>query len=215
MKNVWMLAPSIRLDADDVFARWTCAGYHVAAFIDPGTRVPKNCSLAIEDRYEGYAKSINRLWREVTDVADIIIAGSDDLYPCADKSAQDLAADFFARFPDGFGVMHLAKYDLSQGQSTDHCWMGADYARRINRGAGPYWPDYYHFFDDTEAGEVADRLTVLWRRRDLGQRHAHWSLSTNQPPPHLGKAQSQWAISKALFEQRKHAGYPGHEPFAA
>jgi hypothetical protein len=212
--SIWLLAPSIRHDAGEVFAQWQARGYKVAALIDATATEPPSVDVLVGvEKYEGYGASINRLWSEIAvEKPDLIIAGADDLYPCEDRTADELASDFFEHFPGGFGVMHLGKFDLSAGTSTDHCWIGAEYARRINGGKGPVWPEYRHYFDDTELGCVADALGVLWRRPEYGQRHDHWTLKGNERPAHLAQAGEGWARARALFKERQAAGFPGSEP---
>lgn len=225
--NIWLICPSIRPDAGEVFAQWQARGYKVAALIRPDVPEPEHCDRIIRaEKYEGYCASINRLWLEITtvplnhgvtikitdtDKPDIIITGDDDLYPCEDRTAEELATDFFERFTDGFGVMHLAKLDLGDGESAGHSWVGAEYARRVNGGTGPYWPHYRHYFGDRELGTVAEAQGAFWRRMEFGQRHDHWTLH-GERPPHLRGAAEGWAADHQLFNQRKAAGFPGSEP---
>ncbi len=212
--NIWLLAPSIRPEAATVFAKWQARGYKVAAMVRPDVPAPEHCDRIIRaDKYEGYPKAINRLWHEIAnEKPDIVITGGDDLYPCEERTADELAADFFGRFPDGFGVMMLAKDDPGDGQSASNTWVGAEYARRINGGIGPYWPEYRHYYSDTEVGIVAGKLKAFWRRPDIRQLHDHWSTHGTERPAHLNEAAAGYAADRQLFESRHHAGFPGHEP---
>jgi hypothetical protein len=76
-------------------------------------------------------------------------------------------------------------------------------------------------YADEELQQVATKLGVFWPRRDLIQRHAHWGRRPGDefgriedcPPFLLQVNNSQhWYESKALFDSRKSAGWPGHEP---
>ena len=70
-------------------------------------------------------------------------------------------------------------------------------------------------FVDEELQGVAVRLGALWQRRDVCQHHDHWMRSeSRQMPAFLAMANSpkHWQESQALFNRRKAAGFPGHEP---
>lgn len=95
-------------------------------------------------------------------------------------------------------------------------WFGREYCRRMNGGEGPLWPAYSHMFEDEEAQAVALKLGVLWQRRDLTHHHKHWGRDgdASKMPEFLREVNSKahWDKFKALFEQRRAAGFPGHEP---
>jgi hypothetical protein len=108
-------------------------------------------------------------------------------------------------------------------------WIGREFARRAYGGKGPLFPGYQHMFVDEELQAVATKLGVLWQRRDLIQLHRHvlrpqtgdvLAVDTTvaahlyEHAPHLVKwnTKEHWDESKKLFEERKRAGFPGHEP---
>lgn len=96
-------------------------------------------------------------------------------------------------------------------------WIGREFARRANRGAGPFWPEYKHMFADEELQEVAKRLGVLWQRPDLTHHHEHARRDGVSRTPDFATeiySAPHWAASKALFESRKAAGFPGSELLA-
>jgi hypothetical protein len=94
----------------------------------------------------------------------------------------------------------------------------------MNGGQGPFWPEYFHMFDDAELQAVATRLGVFWQRRDLIHFHDHWGRPregeqmgrADRMPNFLKQANSaeNWNRSKSLFESRQAAGWPGSEPIA-
>jgi len=97
-------------------------------------------------------------------------------------------------------------------------WLGREFCRRVNGGTGPLHEGYFHNFADEELQYVARKLGVLWQRRDLVQLHQHWARPRGDwaDAPPWAKAindpiQSDWERSKALFAERKAAGFPGHE----
>lgn len=211
--SVWLLTPTVDAEkCGETFAKWKTAGYMTAAFVDAGAATPDHADVVVSATYCGYGAAINRLWEIVRRQALIIIPGGDDLYPCTTRTVGELASDFFARFANGFGVMHLAQFDLSGGASADHPWIGNAYASRVNGGRGPIWPEYWHWFNDQEAREVAERLGVFWRRPELGQLHDHWTLHDKGRPPHLERIVHRWPDARALFLCRQASGFPGHEP---
>lgn len=128
--------------------------------------------------------------------------------------------------PDCHGTGRSAVIDRICGSP----WLGREFCRRMYNGSGPMFNGYYHNFADEELQHVARRLGVLWQRRDLNQEHRHWA---RQQPfqsgvhtglggdvrnrPHWAEKincpkKSDWVYSQALFNKRRAAGFPGHEP---
>lgn len=93
-------------------------------------------------------------------------------------------------------------------------WMGREFIQRINGGAGPFWEGYTHMFPDEEMQAICQRLGILWQRPDLTQKHMHWGREYRPMPSYLKAANSpaHWDRYRRLFENRKAAGFPGHEP---
>ncbi len=139
----------------------------------------------------------------------------------------------FFREPVGartFGVMQPTgdRWGDAQGPYIDRVagspWIGREFARRMYQGQGPYWPEYRHQFVDEELQAVAIKMGVFWQRPDLTQHHAHWGRAragermapSERMPAFLAEANSadHWRKYKGIFEARKAAGFPGHEPIA-
>jgi len=128
-----------------------------------------------------------------------------------------------------FGVMQPTGDRFAGGCIDRICgspWMGREFCQRMNGGQGPFWPEYRHMFVDEELQNVALKLGVLWQRPDLIHLHHHFQRESDavesnavyRPvPAHLVEANSpaHWDKYKALFEQRKAAGFPGCEPLAS
>ena len=93
--------------------------------------------------------------------------------------------------------------------------MGVEFCRRIYGGRGPFHEEYFHFFCDEELHEVADRLGILWHRSDLIHYHHHWGREGKPRPEYLHPARLNWNKAQTLFNERKAAGFPGHEPLEA
>jgi len=96
-------------------------------------------------------------------------------------------------------------------------WIGREFARRVYRGNGPFWPEFYHMFDDEHLQCVATKLGVFWQRRDLTHLHEHWGRpregerlgQASRMPDFLVTANSRanWDRSKAIFERLKAGGF--------
>ncbi len=94
-------------------------------------------------------------------------------------------------------------------------WMGREWCRRAYRGQGPLWGEYLHMFGDEELQCVATLLGAFQQRRDLIQLHEHWGRERGGRPPEFLKpvnSPQHWTESSRLFQQRKRAGFPFHEP---
>lgn len=93
-------------------------------------------------------------------------------------------------------------------------FMGREFCRRMYGGDGPLYHGYRHMFEDEELQAVAERLGVLWQRRDLTHHHQHYARQGKPCPEFLKEVSGQkhWAESQLLFTQRQAAGFPGHEP---
>jgi hypothetical protein len=93
-------------------------------------------------------------------------------------------------------------------------WYGREYCQRMYGGNGPLFDGYRHMFVDEEAKAVAELMGVYWMRPDLTQLHQHWARQGKQMPAYLAEVNGpkHWEESKRLYEGRKVAGFPGHEP---
>ena len=111
------------------------------------------------------------------------------------------------------GIKPSAYIDRVAGSA----WIGREFAKRVNQGNGPLWPEYFHMGVDEELQAVATRLGVFWQRPDLTHRHEHWARKTGRAsdmPQFLARANSaeEWSKYKALYLNRERAGFPGSEP---
>ncbi len=100
-------------------------------------------------------------------------------------------------------------------------WFGREWVKRAYGGNGPMHEGYKHMYADEELKEVAEKLGVYWPRRDLIQLHQHWGREPGDTPGDFRKCPDfllpvntpqHWHESKKIFEERKAAGWPGHEP---
>ena len=212
--QIWYAIPSANVErATRCFASWRARGFRTAVLLDPGAEAPPNAHLVLRpDTYRGYFASINQLAAVIArqHKTDIVIAGGDDMFPDPRFTAEELARQFFARFPDGFGVMQPTGDDLAG--TTQICgspWFGHGWLKRAYRGRGPVCGKYRAFFGDEELKIIAEKLGVLWQRPDVTQRHDHW-VRPGGPPKQRYQVENDrhWPRDQTLFEQRRAAGWP-------
>ena len=99
-------------------------------------------------------------------------------------------------------------------------WIGREFARRVNQGRGPLWPEYFHMFVDEHLQCVAEKLGVLWQRRDLTHLHRHWGRGPDANPNQMQNADTrmpeflkransaaEWDRARAIFQKHKEAGF--------
>lgn len=226
--SVWLCIPSAR-DAGGTIPKWREAGYKIAVQRDPGKEI--EADICLTTPWEGYAKAVNELCRLVREMdmnAQWMVAGGDDTLCDQTHSPEQIAVDCTEHFNGTFGVMQPTGDRWAEGSIDRICgspWMGREFCRRMNGGAGPFWPEYRHFFLDEEMQHVTIKLGVLWQRRDIIHRHDHfcrvgeivdWTYGTRAMPAFLKEANSpeHWNQYQALFEARRRAAFPGHEPCA-
>jgi hypothetical protein len=215
--SVWYVFPSCNpARAERACRAWRERGYRTAVLLDYGLPTVGADIELYESPYQGYYRSANRLCRlAVGRGAEIVVAGGDDMLPDPTRTAAEIGGEFRERFPNGYGVMQPIGDDLD---GTDRIcgspWLGRTFILRSYGGRGPYWAEYGHFFGDQELHEIARAQDVLWQRRDLTQRHEHWTRagSAGQTDYQLRNGNEHWHRDEALYHQRSAAGFPGHEP---
>ncbi|MDX2114043.1 MAG: glycosyltransferase family 2 protein [Planctomycetota bacterium] len=223
--EVWYAIPSASAaNCARTLPEWRARGYRVALLQDADKRfdAPADVIVAPFDAYPGYGRAINHLIRSVVpSSAPIVVTGGDDMFPEMSLTASEIAEQFLERFPDTFGVMQPTGDRF--GPVASICgspWIGRAFAERVNGGAGPYCRAYFQLYEDQELHDVAEKLGVLWRRPDLCHLHRHWQRAAGpgeraKPPEYLEKSLAREAESRAIYEARKSAGFPGHEPLPA
>ncbi len=199
------------------------------------------CDFLLIGAYPGYALAVNALAHEVLKrdpQCDWVVTGGDDIEPDPHKSAEEIALECSTHFdlhlgeknPDPrwktWGVMQPTGDRWADGSIDRICgspWLGRAFCERAYGGNGPLWHEYFHMFVDEELQAVAIKLGCLWQRRDLTHMHRHWQRAgagvsrEAEVPKHLEQVTSaaHWAQSMRIFEFRRAAGFPGHEPLAA
>jgi len=224
--SVWYVVPS----ATDKFEAtslplWQSRGYRVAVFRNAGASPFPKADMVVMGKYYGYTRATNDLCRAVfeTDTrADVVIAGGDDIDPDPHATPDQVVEQFKEHFGGTFGVMQPTgdrwMIDESGKAASERIcgspWLGKDFIRRMYQGKGAFCEAYFHFFCDEELWHIATKLEVLWQRRDLTHHHHHWSREGRPRPKYLHPARLNWDDARVLFNRRREAGFPGHEPLA-
>jgi hypothetical protein len=231
--SVWYVIPSARPpeEAERCLAKWRAQGYKIALWRDEGARVIGADWVMHGWQYPGYARAVNVLAKQVLEAhpdCDWIVTGGDDVDPDPNHTADEIARQCSDWRADTFGVMQPTG-DRFAGGSIDRIagspWMGREWCQRINQGHGPLWPEYTHNFVDEELQNVAIKYGVFWQRPDLIHLHHHFQRESDALdskavaraiPAHLKNKEDNpavhWTPFKALFNERKRAGFPGSEP---
>jgi hypothetical protein len=225
--SVWFCIPSARPreEAEPVLAKWREMGYKIA-LLRQGEPVTADILIGT-DQYCGWARSINALAEVVLKQdpeAEWIVSGGDDTEPDPNHRADEIARECTAHFGGTFGVMQPTGDRWADGSIDRICgspWLGRAFCERMYQGKGPMFEGYLHMFGDEELQNVAQRLGVLWQRRDLTHLHKHYfrtekgAVDFGAPiPPHMieWNSRKHWIDSQALFNSRRVFGFPGHEP---
>jgi hypothetical protein len=212
--NPFVVFPSAKSpDAcDPVLKAWREKGWKCAVFRDEGQeRV--GAEYVLWGEYKGYPQAANALCKfilkEEFDLHWICCAG-DDMYP-PDLCAWRIVDQCTAHFGEGgFGVMQ-ATGDEGSDRICGAPLVGRDFVLRFNGGAGPFWPEYHHYFADEELHDVTLDLGLLWQRPDLRIRHDHYTRTGLPQPSYMLKATARWGQDQTLFFGRKAGGFPGSE----
>ena len=119
------------------------------------------------------------------------------MQPTGDRWLED---HYRAQFPD-----EPAHIDRICGSP----WIGREFARRAYHGNGPWWPEFWHMYNDEHLQAVSKKLGILWQRRDLSHMHNHWARKPRPTeadmPDFLKRANSpeNWNAMKAIFDRLK------------
>ncbi len=224
--SVWFVLPSARdvVAARETLTHWKDMGYKLAV-LRQGERLGL-CDIEVPtEEYQGWPNSVNHLAKTVIardPEAEYVVAGGDDQLPDLQYPPSYIAECCNKYFgPSKVGVMQPTgdRYsgdgngpDIERGAASP--WMTREWVRRAYRGKGPLWDKYFHFYGDEELMEVALQLRCYWPNKGFKQEHQHWTrreLALRVMPEYMELPHKYWPVDQGLFEQRRAAGWPGHE----
>lgn len=212
--------------------KWVERGYEVVVSQDKYRfDLPAGVRLLPPTRseYIGWPRAVNELvaavLRDTPDYDDdahedklLFVAAGDDMRPDPVLTAQQMAARYFTKFPDGCGVMQPTGDDWidSLGRIAERICgspiFGTGWAlRAYGGGVGPLWPGYFNFYADEELLNVAKSLGLLWQDPGTAHYHDHVSRTGKPYPETHAVTQARWEDDRRLFESRRDAGWPRHE----
>lgn len=211
--EVWFAIPSANPEkCRKVLPVWRERGYKIAVLqnFERG-EIPADIA-AWFDYYPGWPESVNILCREIVPKGcDLIVSGGDDMLPDPNHTAQELAEQFFERFPDGFGVMqpHGDEF-LSAKRYCGSPFIGRAWFETMYGGAGPMYGRYHHNYADNELYWVARGLGALWERPDLSHYHDHFTRTGQTQPAYWESVKRKDLPDCLLYYARVHDHFPGH-----
>jgi hypothetical protein len=196
-------------------------GYKIAVFRDLGAPSVA-ADMIILGEYHGYAVSVNVLAHAVLRIdpeCQFVVTGGDDVFPSKELPPDEIAAQCTAHFSGTLGIMqpcgdrHMVDEDgrCAAERVTISPWMGREWVKRAYMGKGPLCEAYTHSYVDEDLHNVAERVGLLWHRRDLTQYH-DWHGSKGEPEPeHMKRHHGEFETGKRIFLERKAADFPGSE----
>ena len=234
--SIWFVLPARRDPADSTIPVWRAAGYRVAIVREIGL-AEIDCDLYLPCReYPGWARSVNALIAAVMmrdQGAEWFVLGGDDTQPDQNHTPEEIGNGCLLHFSPltGIELRQHGTYGVmqptgdrradSQGVIIERVagspWIGREFARRMYGGAGPLWNGWFHNFADEELQDVSLKQGVFWQRPDIIHEHRHWAYKrgSREDCPEWAErihTPQRWGKDKALFDRRKVAGFPGHEP---
>ncbi len=234
--SCWLTIPSAR-PVDEVnrtMDTWRSMGYRIALWRDEwvheAPEQPQADFMIRSPVYLGYPVAVNTLAEHVFRMdpdCNWVVAAGDDTTPDPVQTADTIAMQLTAHFNGTFGVCQPTAdpWRDIQGRIIERIagspFIGREWARRAYQGKGPLPEMYTHCFADEELQCVAQKLGVFWQRPDLTHLHSNWARKDGATyekdmPAFLKDANSaeHWAKYKAIFTERKAAGFPGSDPIA-
>lgn len=219
MLNVYVLIPSaLKAHCPAIFDLWKVKGYKLGLFVDPRGDYP--CELLIRAAYPGVWNAWNGLAKAALSCgADAVVLAGDDMEPDPNHSAQEVAAMYLERFPNGEGIMQpsgdIQGIDNSGKPAAARIcgspWMGREWIKRAYLGNGPVDGRYNAFYADESLKHVAEKLGKLWMEPRLSQFHRHWSWHHLPRQSYHERNQARWHEDQKLFGLSMAAGFPEGE----
>lgn len=209
----------------DCCSAWLAKGYKLCVFASERWSAQDKAEFAgvfpRDPVFPGYYRIINQICAKAFEFgADLVTCIGDDMTP-PEQGADIHSKLYFARFPNGDGVMQCT--GDRQGQIIDGkvnseriCGsptFGPAWAKRAFQGHGPFGDyGFRSFYADELIKDVAEKLGVLYQEPALKIDHLHWSFRRSKREWWHRAAKKNWDLDSWLFRKLKEDGFPGHEP---
>lgn len=208
--RIWVAFPSTDpARAEETAGRWAALGYKTLVMFNAEQYRLINADLVFRIAvYEGYFRAQNFACQKLVrdHGADIVVCGSDRIAPIEGRAASQLGATFWAKFPNGLGVMQPVG-----GAPPGDCpspWVGRNFILRTYGGAGPFHERYFQYFGGRELFAVARSMDRLWLREDVAQPRV---TQTEQDFFQKHNRGAYYARDAAIFAERSTVTVPPFE----
>lgn len=220
--DVWVLIPTaMKEHVPAQLEKWRGRGYKLGILTDGNmsaqwVTIPRPDLWIYHVEYPGVWASWNILAHTARRLgADVCVLAGDDMDPDPTKTAQEIAAEYLEKFPDGFGVMQPcgdpqgkdAEGKVAAERICGSPWVGKAWIQFAYGGGGPVNEMYHAFYADEELKHYAEKMGRLWMRPDLSQFHRHWSWRHLPKQDYHERNQAVWDADRALFESRRKTGF--------
>lgn len=218
MKCAYVIPTANPALAGECFAAWRAMGWDTYAVVESDSPIENATGIFRQDTYPGWGESFNFGVRQLAGRYDWYATGGDDCFPDPHVGAERIGRELTSRFGGTFGVC----------QATGDRWawnkfgavspiafapfIGAEFARRWNGGAGAFWPGYYQWFADNALYDTAKLAGLFLERPDWTVDHRHVSKVGKPSPAYKIEKHPRWQGDHDLYHAMRSKGFPGHEP---
>ena len=158
---------------------------------------------------EYFATKVNAAFRNCS--GKYLICLSDDVEPEADWL--QIALDCFkTTFPDDIGVLCFNDYGCYEGKLAIHPFVSREWVDRYQYGQWLLWPDYWHFYGDTELSIIAKYINKYVYCKESKVKHTLQSDPENRDGMWWSIRTNVYPIDLKIFKHRGVDGFPGYGP---
>lgn len=210
--NIWCLIASSDPEAcRRVLPLWRQQGYK-AAVLQIGTPAELTADLTVRTPADaGQVANLNYLAeRVIPKSANLAVLANDHAGPDGVFTAQELAEQFFERFPNGFGVMQPSA-ELSDRFTAPTPFVGRAWIDSAYGGYGALHGGYRRWFG-AELCWAARALHAYWDRPDLAHHTVTGPGAMSAATRRDHVAEAEFLNDRIIFEQRVREGFAGCEP---
>ena len=205
-KKIWYAVPSSK--GQGSWKEWKDAGFNVAML---GENQPKDESLdvfihALDKEYLGYPWAIKRLMDYCFTTGDLVLVGSDDVFPTT--SCNEYVAKYLFAYPNLDGLVEPSGGKKIGERQLCICPMvGREFFSRYNQGRGIYDTSYSHFYADQELSIASEQMGKLTRDDSIRFDHRHWTKDGSNRPDHMIRWKAGAQADEDNFHKRRANGF--------